>query len=112
MDDAVLGLVWVTSVCILGHIASVLYFQKILRDEALTIDEKITEIDMGIASIAQWMLDKFENKPDSGIIDWGAIINQLFTQNNSPNNLNMIPNEVEEYGAPIEPKEIQPTPNE
>ena len=66
MDDAVLGLVWVTSVCILGHIASVLYFQKILRDEALTIDQKINEIDMGIASIDRdWETLVTQTKPNT-----------------------------------------------
>tara|TARA_Y100000361_G_C10915808_1_gene216325 strand:+ start:148 stop:498 length:351 start_codon:yes stop_codon:yes gene_type:complete len=99
MDDAVLGLVWVTSVCIVGHIASAFYFQRILRNEAYQIDNKIQDIDMGIASVAQWMIDKFDNPANQTVgIDWGQIIGQLFQQN-SPNNIDMIPNDTESYGA-------------
>ena len=99
MDDAVLGLVWVTSVCIVGHIASAFYFQRILKNEAYQIDNKIQDIDMGIASVAQWMVDKFDNPANQTVgIDWGQIIGQLFQQN-SPNNIDMIPNIEESYGA-------------
>jgi len=99
MDDAVLGLVWVTSVCIVGHIASAFYFQRILKNEALQIDSKIEDIDLGIASVAQWMVERFD-KPQNNVagIDWGQILGQLFQQN-SPNNLHMIPDDSENYGA-------------
>jgi len=99
MDDAVLGLVWVTSVCIVGHIATAMYFQRILTQEATNIDDRIQEIDMGIASVAQWMIDRFDNPQNqSAGIDWGQILAQLFNQN-SPNNIDMIPNNTEFYGA-------------
>ena len=114
MDDAVLGLVWVTSVCIVGHIASAFYFQRVLTQEATHIDEKIEQIDVGIASVAQWMFEKFDNPASQTVgIDWGSIINQLFNQN-SPNNLNMIPNEFEVNGAQtwIDNEEEELTPQE
>lgn len=113
MDDAVLGLVWVTSVCIAGHIASAFYFQKVLKDESHHIDEKINEIDLGIASIAQWMIEKFEKSPaQEGFIDWGAIINQLFSQNNSPNNLNNPQIDEQAYGASTYEAEVIETEKE
>ena len=86
MDDAVLGLVWVTCVCIVGHMASAFYFQKILSARALEIDDKITEIDKGLAMIAQYVGDKLENLGSQTALDWGAIISQIFSQKQSPNN--------------------------
>ncbi len=85
MDDAVLGLVWVTSVCIIGHIATALYFSKKIGEESQLIEERITEIDNGIGAIAQWMVERFENVGSPQGIDWGSIISQLFNQNDSPN---------------------------
>lgn len=86
MDDAVLGLVWVTCVCIIGHIATALYFSKIIRGEASEIDEKINLIDEGLGSMAQWMVDRFENASSPNGIDWSTIISQLFSQKISPDN--------------------------
>ena len=86
MDEAVLGLVGVTCVCIMGHIITAWYFSKLLKDEAVNIDDKINQIDEGLGAIAQWMVDKFETTGSQGVIDWGQIISQLFSQNNSPNN--------------------------
>jgi hypothetical protein len=84
MDDAVLGLVWVTSVCIFGHIATAMYFSKIIRSEASEIDERIAEIDHGLGSMAQWMMEKFENSSSPNGIDWGNIISQIFQAQKSP----------------------------
>ena len=54
---------------------------------------------MGIASVAHWMIDRFDNPQNqSAGIDWGQILGQLFNQN-SPNNIDMIPNNTEFYGA-------------
>tara|TARA_Y100000401_G_scaffold7622_1_gene5187 strand:+ start:931 stop:1266 length:336 start_codon:yes stop_codon:yes gene_type:complete len=86
MDDAVLGLVWVTSVCIVGHIATAWYFSRILKSEALIIDDKISEIDNGLGAMAQWMIDKFDSQVSQGGIDWSVIISQLFQSKISPNN--------------------------
>lgn len=84
MDDAVLGLVWVTSVCVIGHITTAWYFSRVLRNEAHEIDQKIIEIDNGLGAMAQWMVEKFENAVSPNGFDWGTIISQLFQSKISP----------------------------
>ena len=79
-----MGLVWVTSVCITGHIVTAWYFSKVLRNEAYEIDQKIIEIDQGLGSMAQWMVEKFENSVSPSGFDWGSIISQIFQSNISP----------------------------
>ena len=66
--------------------ASAFYFQKILSARALEIDDKITQIDEGLAMIAQYVADKLENLGSQSPMDWGAIISHIFSQKQSPNN--------------------------
>lgn len=108
MDDAVLGLVWVTSVCIFGHIATAFYFSRVLRNEAYEIDQKIIEIDNGLGAMAQWMVETFEKTSSPQGFDWGAIISQLFSSQISPTN---------DYSRSLNgqfngPKEIEEIPTE
>jgi len=86
MDDAVLGLVWVCSVCIVMHVLQAWYFQKVLKGEASLIDNRIDEIDNGIGAIAQYIVDKFGSSDSPQAFDWGSIISQIFTEKFSPNN--------------------------
>lgn len=107
MDDAVLGLVWVTSVCIFGHIATAMYFSKILRSEASEIDEKIAEIDHGLGAMAQWMVETFEKTTSPQGFDWGQIISQLFQPQNSPDNHYSRALNGQFDAAPIQEEELE-----
>lgn len=113
MDDAVLGLIWVTSVCIFGHIVLAAHFSKVIKNESTGIDNKINEIDAGLSAMAQFLFDKMENLGSQTGFDWGAIISQLLTGQNSPDNAyNRLPNGQfngeaweQEEGELITPKE-------
>lgn len=65
--DAVFGLVCVCIVCIFMHLLSGWWFQKILQNEALVIDEKIDVIDQGLGMLAMKLMD-----PDT----WRDILSQ------------------------------------
>ena len=51
------GLVLVCIVCILGHIGTAWFFVWLIRGESAGIDERIQEIDQGLAMIAMRLMD-------------------------------------------------------